>query len=194
MRQFLITLIVVLTFTRAACAQCLSAPSGLQMHWSFNSSFEESVFGMTADSVGSILFVPGKVSNAGSFDGASYLRVPAKPLANLGVGDGLTIEAWINPAQVESQHPLVEWHNAGGLVGVHFWVAVNRGAGSRGTLYANLVDANEISHPIVSDLDAVAPNTWQHVAVTYDKAPGVARLFVNGAVVHESNIGSLQLQ
>jgi hypothetical protein len=194
MRQFLIAVVIGLTVVRPAVAQCLADSSDLQMHWRFESSTVDDILGLGASETGSITFGPGKVGNAASFDGASYLRIPAKPFHNFGAGAGMTIETWINPAQVDTEHPLAEWHTADGGVGAHFWVAVDSGGGGRGTLYANLVDTSLASHPIVSAMDAVAANTWQHVSVTYDRASGVARLFVNGAIVHESNIGSRQLQ
>src|SRR6185312_7998771 len=36
----------------------------------------------------------------------------------------------------------------------------------------------------------VTPNTFQHVALTYDKASGVARLYLNGAIVVETAFGT----
>src|SRR5205823_6425553 len=55
-------------------------------------------------------FAAGKVGQAFSFDGASgYADVPAAPSLDLGSGPGFTIEAWINPTDVSTFYPLVEW-------------------------------------------------------------------------------------
>ncbi|PYI88212.1 MAG: hypothetical protein DME26_03975, partial [Verrucomicrobia bacterium] len=65
-----------------------------------------------------------------------------------------------------------------------------------GALYANLKDMSGNDHIIGSNGGVVSANTWQHVAVTYDKASGNATLYVNGAVVAgPKNVGqNLTLQ
>jgi hypothetical protein len=57
-------------------------------------------------------------------------------------------------------------------------------------LYANLVDTSGISHSVSSGGGLLASQTFQHLALTYDKASGVAQLFLNGVIVQASTLGT----
>jgi len=73
--------------------------------------------------VGPIAFTTGKVADALGLDGTSaYVKVPASPGLNAGSsGTGLTLECRINPANINSLHPLIEWNNSAGSIGTHFF-------------------------------------------------------------------------
>jgi len=62
-----------------------------------------------------------------------------------------------------------------------------------GVLHVNLVDTNFVFHEFLSPTNLLAAGVWQHVALTYDKASGLAALYVNGASVTVTNIGSITL-
>jgi hypothetical protein len=108
---------------------------------------------------------------------------------NVGVGNGLTIEAWIKPANLGAEYVLAEW-NDGATIGAHF--AINtafNGQGGPGCLYANLRDINGIDHYFFSAPGLVSPSVWQHVAVNYDRTSGIAKLFCNGLTVASAYLG-----
>ena len=141
---------------------------------------------------GGTTFVAGEVGQAFSFNGVDAdVWVPGAPNLNVGAGDGLTIEGWINPAEVNSQHPIAEWSSPSWF-NAHFWIAtpVAFGGGGPGSLYANLIDTTSAYHQIASAGGVVIANTYQHVAVTYDKGSGSAVLYLNGVVVEQANLGS----
>src|SRR6185295_18186381 len=74
--------------------------------------------------------------------------------------------------------------------GLHFWINVTGfGMGGPGCLFANLVDTNNGNHPIASPPGIVQTNTYQHVALTYDQKTGIAKLYYNGTVVANTNLG-----
>jgi subtilisin-like proprotein convertase family protein len=78
--------------------------------------------------------------------------------------------------------------------GVQFWVSGTNGtpAGANplsGSLYANIVDVNDVSHPIVSAPGLLVSNVYQHVALTYNTNSGIAALYLNGTNVAYTNIG-----
>lgn len=135
---------------------------------------------------------PGEVGQAFSFDGTgNNIRVPASSSLDVGAGQGMTIEAWIYSTDNSTGRPLVEWvPKAVGAFGAHFYVH----SGGPGVLYANLYGTDNASHIIQSTNGAVALNTNQHVAVTYDKASGVARLYVNGVLIKQSSLGAFTPQ
>ena len=136
-------------------------------------------------------YPPALAYSAGRYGAAFWLRsgsfvsIPASPSLNVGSGPGLTVEAWINPTYVVS--PIVEWNSGTGTQGVY--LAYNSSA----NLEANLVDDQGQAHVLRSPFPpysiAVA-NQWRHVGLTYDAASGVAALFLDGALVTQTNLGT----
>jgi uncharacterized repeat protein (TIGR01451 family) len=110
---------------------------------------------------------------------------------NVGAGSGMTIEAWVYSTDNNTARPIVEWVSPiiGGY-GVHFYVH----QGGPGALYADLYDTANNHHSIQSATGLILTNVFQHVAVTYDKASGLASLFVNGTQVIQSTLGTFTPQ
>ncbi|HEX8189584.1 MAG TPA: LamG-like jellyroll fold domain-containing protein, partial [Pyrinomonadaceae bacterium] len=118
----------------------------------------------------------GRVGSAFLFDGVDdFVSVPASPSLNVGAGAGLTVEMWIKPSDPNGWQPLVEWNN-GGAFGVHFWMNVGWNGNGPGSLFGNLVDTNGTYHHFATPVILTA-NVYQHVALTYDRNSGVARIF-----------------
>ncbi len=139
---------------------------------------------------GNVSYVAGKVAQAFNLNGTDAdVKVPASASLNVGAGNGLTIDAWINPVDISQERPLVEWNNNAGNSGTHFWISVTSQGGVAGNLYANLVDTNGLNHIIQSPTAIITANAYQHVAVTYDKTSGVATLYHNGVIVAQQNLG-----
>ena len=146
--------------------------------------------GRDASLAGGAGFGPGMAGSAFVLDGADdTVTVPAHPRLN--VTDSFTLEAWVNPQGLNAQRPVVEY-GAPGVFGVHLWLNVNQAANgvSPGSLYANIVDSGGGFHIIGSVGGLVASNVWSHVALTYDRPSGLARLYVDGAAVATSVVGS----
>ena len=146
-------------------------------------------------------FAPGEVGRAFSFNGTSdYVHIPVAgnlPAAsnlNVGVGPGLTLDAWVSPSDIANGHPIIEWSQpvGGAPYGVHLWVG--HPSHPPGYFYANVADTGGNWHVIDSDPGLMTANVFQHVAVTYDKTTGLARLFLNGAIVKEVNLGTFTPQ
>ena len=137
-------------------------------------------------------YAAGEVGQAFVFDGTnSLVRVPASANLNVGLGDGFAIEGWINPFDVSVERPIIEWNSAAGNnagIGAHLWISVLAGSGP-GSLWANIVDTSASGHFLFSSAGIVTANVFQHVALTYDKTTGQAKLFLNGTVVAQQNLG-----
>jgi len=103
----------------------------------------------------------------------------------------LTIEGWIDTLDNSYGRPIAEWVSptVGGYA-VHFFCHQS----FSGTLYADLYDTANNHHIIQSAPGLVLTNVFQHVAVTYDKSSGLARLFINGAIVQEASLGTFTPQ
>lgn len=137
-----------------------------------------------------VSFTNGMVGQAFRMDGIDdYILVPAS--SNLNVGS-LTFDAWIYPTSVSAPLPILEYSAPTGFVGAHFWVNFS-GSITPGRLYVNFRDAlvpgNPGNHVLASAPDMVRLGEWQHVAATYDKTTGEAKLFLNGAAIAAANLG-----
>lgn len=162
---------------------------GLVAWWELENNVNDRVGTNVGAPIGVPAFGAGKVGSAMIFDGFNdHVFIPGATSLDVGVGNGFTIETWINPAVIAGEQPLVEWNN-GLQIQAHFWVSVPALGGGPGSLYANLVDTGNISHGISSPPGLLMANTYQHVAMTYDKLTGICRLYLNGVVVAQSNLG-----
>jgi len=166
---------------------CAPVQTGLVSWWPGEGDASDIVGPNNGVLVGGASFAPGKVGQAFSLNGASYIMVPARSSLNVGASGGFTIEGWINPQSVGSQEPIAEWNGGNG---VQFWISV----GGTGALYANIADTSGNGHSLNSGSGVVIASQFQHVALTYDKSSGVGTLYVNGTVVATANLGSFTPQ
>jgi len=173
---------------------CVSAPTNLVSWWRGEGDASDTVGTNSGTLQGGVTFGGGEVGRAFSFDGSSGLvSIPASASLNVGAGNGLTVECWINPGDT-AMRPLIEWNN-GASYGVHLWMSVDPPPGyGSGSLFANLHDIGNHDHWISSPPGIVSAGNWQHVALTYDKIAGVAELYYNGTVVAAQTMGSFTPQ
>jgi tRNA A-37 threonylcarbamoyl transferase component Bud32 len=139
-----------------------------------------------------ITFAEGDAGRAFVFNGSNaMIRVPANPSLDVGLSDGFTVEAWINPAHLGLQ-TILEWNQNNGVphgtqqMGAHLEILEPT---SDGTLFGGITDTAGINHNIRSRTGVITTNGFQHVALTYDKTSGIAALYRNGVVVAKLNLG-----
>jgi hypothetical protein len=184
--------VAVLTVNAMPCA---TVPSGLVSWWAGEGNGND-VIGSNPAAVNSgVSYSPGEVGQAFQFDGTGgSIMIPASTSLNVGAGSGFTVESWIKPNELSAHHPLVEWNN-GSSIGVHLYISTDWfGNSGPGDLLANLIDTGGNWHPIYSAPGLLTASSFQHVALTYDKASGAAKLYLNGAVVATANLGSFTPQ
>ncbi len=109
------------------------------------------------------------------FDGANTnVAVPNSTLLNLTTG--MTLEAWVNPAQLV---PTGSWVDMIAEYGDNYWTpAYILGAEGSGPHVMADISGNYMS---LAGAGPLAPHTWVHLATTYDGA--ALQLFVNGVQV-----------
>ena len=167
---------------------CAPAPAGLVGWWNGEGNANDKAGTNNGVLEGTLGFASGKVGQAFSFGSVNAdVRVPASPALNVGSGSGFTVETWINPSDVSQLHPIVEWNDGAGSWGVHFYISIDAGPGS---FYANITDSGGGWHQMHSSIAPLVTNSFQHVALTYDKAAGLATIYCNGLVVAQQNLGS----
>jgi hypothetical protein len=161
--------------------------------WPLDRDGRELVSGATAILLGNPTFALGQVHGALSLDGTSQsARVPATAALDIGAATGLSIQLWIKPGAVAIQQPLLEWSDAKTTTGLHFWISVSSPAsgGGPGSLFANLISTAGTANHVSSAPGLVIPDQFQLVALTYDRATGMARLYRNGVPVAASPVGA----
>lgn len=134
-----------------------------------------------------ITYGAGLVDAAFSFTENSAITIPASASLNV---KSLTFTAWINSTGTNPQ-PIVEYGNDGEMAGAHLWVNTGVNPSEAGTLFLNLREEGTGSPHFISATNVIKTNQWSLVAVTYDYASGLCRLYVDGRMVQEANFGSL---
>jgi hypothetical protein len=172
---------------------CVPAPSGVAAWWPFDGSAVDVVSGQSLPMTNAF-YRPGMVRQGLSFRGLTggsntQVLLPATSGLDVGASDGFSIETWVNPSHLVMQ-PLVEWRVTSDTedrhFSVHFWIGVF----GTGTLYANVPELDGTEHRVQSAEGLVVANTFQHVGMSYDKASGMVRLYLNGQKVKEQVVGS----
>jgi hypothetical protein len=174
-------------------------PPGLVAFWSGEGNGNDSSGGNPA-TLTDIAIKKSEMGQAFSFDETdSGIKMPASRSLNVGTDPGFTIMAWIKPADLSQRNELFEWNsgtpNQVVTWGVHVQLLkpqeFNLGAGN---LFADVHGIDGRPHQIMARGGTITANVFQHVALTYDKASGTARLFCNGEIVAEQKIGRVTPQ
>jgi hypothetical protein len=176
--------VAALTVNLPACAP---VGSGALAWWAADSSAYDQKGGNLIQMLNGTTFISGKVVDAFRFDGVDdYIQVTTSTNLSLTLAAGLTLEAWLNPSVLNARS-VAEWSSGPQLRLSEDQAVTGDGVGN---IYANLVDANGVSHVIVSPAGLMRSNSFQHVVLTYDKASGQAVLYRNGIAVQSANLGS----
>jgi hypothetical protein len=159
--------------------------------WKANGNGQDSVGTSDGQLNGNATFTRGIVEDAFCFpDGSGYWRVQPSSSVDLGSGPGMTIECWIRPTSVATENqPLLIWGREGFPTVALFLSDFFYGSGS---LYASVLGATGGWGLIASSAGVVTQGEWQHIALTYDQASGVARIHQNGIVRAEENWGAFR--
>jgi hypothetical protein len=193
----IVTALVAASFAGAAC---LDEPEGLVAWWPADGDAEDLVGGNDAVLGSATTFEDGHVGQAFGLNGTTNAKatVPADAALDVGTGSGFTIELWVNPTSNAAREPVIEWNRQSGSPnwGVHLWLAaVNADPNPHpGNVYANLVDTTGESHILYSPDGFIVAGVFQHVALTYDKASGVATIYRNGEVIAGADLGTFTPQ
>jgi hypothetical protein len=177
---------------------CDPPPAGIVAWWQGESNALDTIGGNNGTLMNGTGFAPGEVGTAFNLNGVNNYIVanPSSPSnLDVGQGSGLTFEEWIHPNTIGREELLLDYERA---LGTHSGADVGIGlaiiADSGGFLNANLTDTNDNNHVFSTPGNLLAPGVWQHIAMTYDKASGVAMLYINGNAVTVTNFGTFTPQ
>jgi hypothetical protein len=172
-------------------ASCVPPPAGLMGWWRGEGDASDSAGGNTGSVTGVVSYLPGEVGEAFAFNGSGGISAPGSPGSSLDIatGSGITIECWLEPTSTTNQGPIVLWSTRFG--GLQFWVEPGL------QLFANLQDSSQQypnDHMVFAPAGLLSTNSFQHVALTYDKTSGLAVIYLNGTPVVSTNMGSFSPQ
>src|SRR5436190_1269027 len=160
-------------------------PSGLSAWWPANGTTLD-VIGRQPAILGSgTSYVPGEVASCFSFDGANnFVWMPAQTNYDIGSSaSGFTVEFWMNPTAFQSGSVL-GWANG---VRVERYDNNWTGAGLRCYLTGTAAGQYVQTPSFVWNFNSWV---WTHVAVTYDKASGVGKMYINGSLSATTTVGT----
>jgi YD repeat-containing protein len=161
-------------------------PAGLVSWWPGNGNASDVAGVNNARLAGGVSFANGRVSSAFRFDGSNdVVQVPAHPTLDVGQGNGLTLEFWVNSTDVIRFTRMVGFHLGVGAVSTNFGVNVYQQSGS---VSAQIYDLAGVPHEMGA-ANSLVSNVWTHVAVTYDRTAGQGRIYINGALRTTSSLG-----
>src|SRR3954453_3739128 len=105
---------------------CVPSPDGVVGWWSAEGDGDDQTHVNPGILQGGVTFQAGKVGQAFAFHGGvDAVKIAASASLDVGVGNGLTIELWVNPQNLLIRNPLVEWNREGTTSsewGTHFWL------------------------------------------------------------------------
>jgi glucose/arabinose dehydrogenase/chitodextrinase len=161
-------------YTAIQNATTQSTPSTLVAAYSFNAGSGPTVSdvsgtGNTGTIVNAVWTINGKFGNALTFNGANArVNIPDAP--SLRLTNGMTLEAWVNPTTVNRT-----WRDVIYKPSDNYYLEATSSRNPPSPL------AGGSSFGETWGTAALAPNTWTHLAATYDRA--TLRLYVNGVEV-----------
>jgi hypothetical protein len=169
---------------------CASAPAGLIGWWPGQGGAVDLVGGNNGTLGPAAAAASGFVGQAfGVSNASAYVDIPASSSLDAGTNGSFTLEAWINPSDVSSVHPIATWTATNGTCGVQ--LGVGFAPYNSGVLYASLTDVGDVSPAqLSSPAGALTAGQFQHVALTYSQGNGMLNLYVNGTNVASQFWGS----
>ncbi len=169
---------------------CDPAPAGMVAWWRAEGNANDSIGTNNGTPTGGLTYTNGEVGQAFVFNNTnSYIPVPASASLNVGTNNGFTIECWIQPNAFNvnvSPAPIIEWDSAS-TDGMELWSQF-------GALAVSIYDTSGNNYKFQTTNNLLNTNSFQHVALTYDKSSGLAVLYYNGVAVTNANFGSITPQ
>lgn len=184
-----------------ACALNASAAldDGLVLYYPFDSdggavAMDASGTGNDGIVYGATFSTAGRFGGAYEFDGSNdYIRIPASDSINSPAHFSLC--AFFKTYNDNEQRSILSWHTPT-VAGVHMCTEIygyqwqGRGTG------AHMVGTDGYEHDLNHVISVSDPplNQWHYLVITYDRASGIGRLYLDGQPAAEKNMGSYDPQ
>jgi hypothetical protein len=171
-------------------------PSDALSLWSAEGNMLDSAGTNNGTAEGSVAYASGQVGQAFSLNGTDAdVKIPAAPTLDVGAGNGMTLVTWFKPSSTSAPASLLEWFDSGYSLdhyeGVLLEINVpsNYGGSGNGSILGNLQDTSGNFHLISSPAGQFNAGAFNHTVLSYDKTSGLAKLYLNGRLVTQTNLG-----
>ena len=177
------------SFTLNVTAAVCSAPPADAISWFAAEGNAKDLLGANDGSfTGTAAYAPGKVGQAFSFAGSSFVSVPANSGSLNLTGSAVTIEGWINPTATAGAVYFGKTQSGANdyllLLDAGQLTAIIKAGGSE-KIVRGFTDYPTNSMPLIP-----TPGQWTHLALTYDGA--LIKLYANGVQVgQDTKTGNL---
>jgi hypothetical protein len=163
---------------------------GLVAWWTGNGNTLDKMTGIPATLVNGATYAPGEVGAAFQFNGTNdYVLAAARTNYDIGSSsNGFTLELWEKAASSGSARSVLSWNNSS-EGGANNGVSL---AQSGSALFWNIPDITGVQHTVTAQ--NVFNGNWRHVALTYDRVAGQAKVYLDGALVASQTTGSFRPQ
>lgn len=167
---------------------CYPAPPGLLCWFKGENDVWEEVSQYWYIDGPNLAYGAGVVGQCFEFNGIdSWVAMNPSAQTDLGIYDGFTIEAWVNPYNLNIRSPLVDWNSTCCGFGTHLWILPPGEQGlPEGNLYANIDPPSWAI--ITAPGGTMQANQFRHIALTFDNITHVARIYRNGELVAEQDL------
>ncbi|HEU5123921.1 MAG TPA: Ig-like domain-containing protein [Verrucomicrobiae bacterium] len=173
-----------LVVVRVGTPCSVSDPIDLSAFWSASGTAQDAISGAFGILGGGVDYAGGKVASAFNFDGADdYVWMLARTNYNVGSStSGFTVEFWINPNSFQN----------GSVLGWANGVRVERYAlGYTGdTLRFYVAGTGNGQYSEAPRVWNYTSWSWMHVALTYDRTLGQAKIYINGVLKGAATVGT----
>jgi subtilisin-like proprotein convertase family protein len=161
---------------------------GIVSLWRGESNANDSIGGNNGYLSNDVSYATGEVNSAFDMGTNGFVFIPASTSLNVGTDPGFTVDGWIYPRDVSNDpKPIFEWSQYGNSSEVNFYLSY---ASPPGCLFSDILDTNMVDHTFWTVSNVVAPNIFQHVALTYNRLTGNAFIYYNGSMMANANLGS----
>ncbi|MBI3568688.1 MAG: hypothetical protein HY084_10875 [Gemmatimonadetes bacterium] len=167
------------------------SPAGLIACYGGDGNANDVVGGHNASVTGTVSYTAGVFGQAFSIGAVDAdIVAPASPSWDLSAGDGISLAAWFQPngnawGGVPGSGPIAEFEQ-----GSQIWVHSQVDNPLTGFFADFAIDSNFVNWRIAQKSGFVVQGAWNHGVATYSKTSGVIRLYVNGALINTTTVGS----
>ena len=161
-------------------AACSTPVTGLVSWWTGDGHLDDIVSGNNGTvQITNPTFVPGKVGEAFSFNGANqFFSVPDSAGLD-GITSAITVSGWINPQTANSYETIFSRRTSGGVETLTIYLNLP----NPGSVDVRVSDTDHGTQDFYSSPGVIQFGQWQHLAATANVTSGTVKLYINGQQV-----------
>jgi hypothetical protein len=158
--------------------------TSLVSSWNANGNTTDLVGANNGTVVGGLTYSSGKIGNAFTFNGNSYVQLPNNSL-NVTANESFSLSSWIYVTSASTYQSIVssdEWPNTGTMYGWGLRLSPYNSTKMNVEFYTDW-QAGTANPDFLQASNSISLNTWIHVLATRNGSTGVEKIYINGSQV-----------